>query len=463
MPLVKHRLGYLHLYGSEKRYAVWHPTMCSTASHRQQVIQHLCRIERSGIYAGTGATDQVEAGSARAFTDLTNGVTRWKRYLDFLIEHYYSGKFRKLESTLLQILRVGLFELLISQRAPYAVTNETVSLARKMVRPGAGALVNAILRQAARQSPPSPNTGDLAQDLGIRWSHPTWMVRRWLDRYGPAQTRTLLTHNNARPAFGLRCNPLRITHAAAGGLLTELGVPWQQSCYLEDFVRVERLQPVFRTGHVAQGRFVVQDESAGLAVHALNPQPGDTVLDLCAAPGGKALYAAARMQNTGRVLAVDKHANRLGRLEKAAEQQGISSVEPIVADSRMLDRDMQVDRVLVDAPCSGLGVLAKRSDMRWNREPNDIPILVKLQDALLDAAARFVKNRGVLVYSTCTIEKEENEDRVTAFLERHPDFIVEPVATPASVVTAEGYLATLPHVHGIDGSFVARLRKRPTT
>ncbi len=420
-------------------------------------------METEGAYAGTGVGNTADASDARSYTNLVNGVTRWRRYLDYLVGHYCDRRIDKLETVLLQILRVGLFELLILKKAPYAAANEAVSLAKKMVRPGAGALVNAVLRKATRQPPPGPNTGDVAEDLGIRWSHPTWMVRRWLIRYGLDQTTALLTHNNARPDHSLRRNPLGPSDSTADALLSPLSISWQRSRYLDDFVRVQRLQPVIRAGYIEQGQFVVQDESAGMAVQLLNPQPGMTLLDMCSAPGGKALYAAARMNNTGRVIAIDQHANRLRRIHRAAKQQGITIVESIVADSRTLDLTVQADCVLVDAPCSGFGVLAKRSDMRWNRTPRDIARLSDLQDALLDAATRFVKEDGALVYATCTIEPEENENRVAAFLARHQDYSVERVGFPDSLVTSRGYLVTLPHIHGVDGAFAARLRRMPAT
>ena len=437
--------------------------MRTRLSSRYQVIRHLCRVEKTGIHIGTGLGENAAAGEARSYTELANGITRWRRYLDYLIGHYCDRKISRIETVLLQTLRMGLFELLILKRAPHATTNETVLLAKRLVRPGAGSLVNAVLRKAAQHPMPVPHTGDIAEDLGVRWSHPTWMVRRWLTRYGEDQTRALLMQNNARPVYSLRCNPMRTSHGTAAALLTEVGVSWKRSSYLDDFFSVQRLQPVIRAGYIEHGQFVVQGDSAGLAIQVLNPQSGMTLLDLCAAPGGKALYAAARMQNTGRVIAVDLHAKRLSRLERAAEQQGITIVESIVADSRTLDRAIKADCVLVDAPCSGLGVLAKRSDMRWKRTPDDLNRLTELQDALLDAATRFVNVAGSLVYATCTMEREENEDRISAFLARHPNYFVDRVEGPDALVTPEGYLAMLPHVHGVDGAFVARLRKRQVT
>ncbi len=437
---------------------------------RARALARLTRIERDDAYAdllgGDAAGSDDDAREERQAAEYVAGVTRQRRWLDFLIAHVYRGDLDAMEPALRQILRIGVYDLLFLRTPPHAAVNEAVELAKREVRPKAGGLVNGVLRALLRQIDrlPEPDTGRPARDLAVRHSHPTWIVTRWLDRWGEAETTALLERDNARPRYALRLNTLRTTAAALGETLDALGVEWTPSAWLDDFVTVERLQPILHAGLLADGTVAVQDEAAGLVGRVLGPRPGETVLDLAAAPGGKALHAALQMRDTGRVLAFDLHPGRAGLVREAAAAHGLASVEVEAADLRDLAArpDPPVgDRVLLDAPCSGLGVLAKRADLRWRRTSEEIAELVTLQDELLDAAAVLVRPGGLLVYSTCTTEPEENEDRVAAFLARHSGFALERAdgLVPDTFVTEAGYYAALPQRHGTDGAFAVRLRR----
>jgi 16S rRNA (cytosine967-C5)-methyltransferase len=358
---------------------------------------------------------------------------------------------------------LGAYELLYLRTPSHAAIHEAVELAKKKVRPGAGGLTNGILRTVDRNRERLPRVSgrDQAQRLGIRHSHPDWMVQRWLDRFGEADTEALLTWNNERPLYTVRVNTLKIAPNAFKTQLTEAGIEWTEAAFLEDFIRLPKLQPLVRGRYLSEGWCAVQDESSGLIVRLLDPRPGETVIDACAAPGGKTLYCAARMKGEGVLHAIDAQPHRLEALDRVLGAYEASWVTPTVSDLRNVSLGAVGDRVLLDAPCSGLGVLAKRADLRWNRTPEEVEQIARIQRALLDAAAHLVKPGGVLVYSTCTLESEENENQIAAFLARHPEFSRQAAAgfLPREVVHSEGYLATFPPKHGLDGVFGARMIK----
>ena len=444
-------------------------------SARALAVERLLRVEADGAFVarlgdrrrGAGRTDPE---TARAASDYVAGVTRQKRWLDFLLDRYTRGDLGALDPELLQTLRVGAYDLAVKGTAPHAAVNEAVETARALLHRGAGGFANGVLRALARAlrdgALPEPATGDLADDLAVCHSHPTWMVRRWLAAWGEDATVRFLASNNEPPRYALRVAGGPGGADALVGRLADLGAEPERSRWLDDFVTVRRLQPVLRAGLLAEGACAVQDEAAGLVVRVLDPQPGEAVLDGAAAPGGKAVYAAQRMaaggaDGAGQLVALDVSEAKTALVAEAAQAQGVGeTVETVAADLTTWAPPRPFDRVVLDAPCSGTGVLAKRADLRWNRSPEDLRDLAALQDRLLDAAARAVRPGGLLVYSTCSVEAEENDDRVRAFLDRWADFALEPVGdlVPAPMRDGAVYRA-LPHVHGTDGAFAARLRR----
>ncbi len=433
---------------------------------REEALRRLKRIDE-GAYIGLEGldADMLEARDARLAMEYVAGVTRWRRRLDHILQHYYRGDFENLEPDLKQILRIGLYEILFLSTPDYAAVNENVELAKQRIRAGAGGLVNGVLRSVVRNLDdlPQPATGDPAEDMGILHSHPTWLVRRWVDRYGADTTKALLEWNNTRPVYGVRVNTLKISVDDFLRRLTELDVGWEPGNYIDYFVRVQNVQPLLEAGLLRDGYCAVQDEAAGLLVTLMDPMPGETVLDMCAAPGGKAIHAAQEMRNEGRVVAADVHPARLRLVRRAAEQQGASIVELRQADARELKpNDVTADRVLVDAPCSGTGVLSKRADLRWKRAPEDLDGLIRLQEEILETAAALVAPGGILVYGTCSIEPDENEERVREFLARHPEFELEEARdfVPVELTDASGLYRTFPPRDGVDGAFGARMRRK---
>ncbi|XLS99921.1 hypothetical protein HN51_049273 [Arachis hypogaea] len=486
--------------------------------HRAVSAVRLMRIELGGAFAdllnekgkGSGEnemgyvqrtlgfrTRELNHHDLRLVTDIVGGTIRWRRYLDHLISSLCHDKdISSMEPLLLQILRIGFYEIVKLDMPPYAVVDENVRLAKVALRPGAGNMVNGILRKlvALKEDEvlPLPRVeGDdraQARALATLYSHPVWMVRRWTKYLGQEETIKLMKWNNSEPSFSLRANQARgFSRDDLVMQLNALKVPYSVSPHLDEFVRVKTgLQTVIHAGLLRKGLCSVQDESAGLVfifscsrlylvrdethrlmisglvVSIVDPQPGETVIDCCAAPGGKTLYMASRLCGQGLVFAVDVNRGRLRILKETAKLHQVDGVVTTVhADLCVLTdgEALKSNKVLLDAPCSGLGVLSKRADLRWNRKLEDMEELKKLQDELLDAAAKLVKPGGVLVYSTCSIDPEENEERVAAFLLRHAEFRIDPVDrfVPPDFVTDSGFYFSNPVKHSLDGSFAARL------
>ncbi len=434
-------------------------------SARSIAIQQLVHLESEKSRPGFDDDSSMPIDSAqehRQVKEYVAGITRWKRWLDFILASFYNGDYESLEPVIVQILRLGAYDLLFLSTPSHAAINESVELAKNGVRASAGGLINGILRSVDRNrdSLPQPRKKIRANELGVRFSHPNWIIYRWLKRY-PDTIEELLEWNNTRPAYTVRINTGKQSVEEFTALLDAEEIEWSPATYLEDFIRVPRLQPIVRHGWLKEGRCTVQDESSGLIVRLLDPQPGETIVDACAAPGGKTLYAAAFMQGKGELYAIDVQPERLNKLANVADRYDAKWIQSRVADLRDKNLGIEADKVLLDAPCTGLGVMAKRADLRWKRKLEDLNKIVELQEELLDAAAELVKPGGILLYSTCTIEPEENEMQVKKFLARHGSFeLVHPgELLPADVVSAKGFLATFPPKHKMDGVFGALLKR----
>ncbi|MCY4674755.1 MAG: 16S rRNA (cytosine(967)-C(5))-methyltransferase RsmB [Bacteroidetes bacterium] len=430
-------------------------TIAKSSNDRRTAVEQLLRITRDGAYRGL-----VDRGTGPRVVALVSTVTRWRRYLSFLLHHFLRKKSQSLPPKLEQLLLLGIAEIILLHAPPYAVVNEIVNLARSM-RLHTG-LTNGVLRSVVRAQEmlPEPDTGNPIRDLAIRWSHPTWLTRRYVQRFGRNETLRLLQCNNQTPTYSIRVNR---THTDVQQLLNELntqGIVLRASHFLENYFHVDSLGPLIRQGYMDRGQCAVHDESAGLVVELLNPKPDEIILDACAAPGGKATAIAYRMRGTGKLNAWDIHATRLQKLRDSARAQGLENIHTLET-SLLNGPDMQADRVLLDVPCSGTGVMSKRADLRWRRSKDDLVKLTELQSHLLDAAADRVRPGGLLVYSTCSIEPEENDVQVNAFLERRTNFVLEHAGDTFSptIVTSAGYMVTLQHQHNMDGAFAARLRR----
>ena len=400
-------------------------------------------------------------------TELVNGVLRYRLKLDFTISRYYHHDFRKAAPALRNILRLGAYQLLFLDKIPgWATVNECVKLARKYKGRHIGGVVNGVLRKIASEQASSLDVQlpkePLSKQLSIKQSHPEWLVLRWLDCYGEERTKAMLVSNNRAPLTALRINTLKTTPETMFAALRDTSVTYSRALP-EQFILTRDFNTCEPFIHL--GLLTVQNPTQALPCLLLNPLPGDNILDMCAAPGGKATFLAELMQNKGNIAAVDRYPNKCTKIMQRAEALGITIIQTVAEDARTIRPDRSPDAVLLDAPCTGTGVLGRKAELRWRTTPEKIDELTSLQAELLSHAAELLKPGGILVYATCSVEPEENSLQINRFLERHPDFSREspPVTLPdifREQETAPGSFLTLPGQHeGYDGGFAQRMRK----
>ncbi|MBI2160562.1 MAG: 16S rRNA (cytosine(967)-C(5))-methyltransferase RsmB [Candidatus Rokubacteria bacterium] len=400
-------------------------------------------------------------------TELVFGTLRWQRYLDWILAPHAKRRLASLDARVLAILRMTAYQLVFLERVPsFAAVNDAVTLAPRT--PGVKAFVNAVLRsfarRGAREREPAPPR-DATEALATRCSFPTWLAARWVARYGPEDAETLMRAMNERPPLTLRANTLRTTREAlVARLAAEEGLAARPTRWAPEGLVVGPGGAPGAWRAFAEGLFAVQDEASMLVARLLAPAPGATSADVCAAPGTKTTHLAQLMEDRGRVLAFDPQPARLARITEAAARLGIECIEPLAGTVEALAPGFReaCDGVLVDAPCSNLGVLRRNPDVKWRREPAELAASAERQRRILDAAATMVKPGGRLVYATCSLEPEENDGVVAPFLAAHPEFRRDPPAEFPLPLDPDGTLRCLPHRHGTDGFTAVRLRRAIT-
>jgi 16S rRNA (cytosine967-C5)-methyltransferase len=464
---------------------------------RRIAFEVLCRVESEGAYAsdvlhaelGANVTSNFKSEDAALATELTLGVLRWQRLLDFFLARQLKKPVEKLDLPVLLALRIGLYQLRFLERIPArAAVNESVELVKRAKKFSAGTLVNAVLRRAAEEaSEPAeeflPPNLPLADRLAILHSHPTWMVERWLERLGEAQTLALLKANNRAPrltcALHIQNVPESLTPGASPSaddifaLLEKSGLRIEPAVLLKNAFAVGGGSPT-RTDAFRKGLLSIQDEASQVIPLLLAVQPDDSVLDLCAAPGGKTAPLVRAAGAGGLVVAVDRHAHRLRAMRAQFERLGLARVRLIELDAaQALPFRREFKRILVDAPCSGTGTLARHPEIRWRLRPEQLAEFHGLQVALLKNALAQLAPGGRLVYSTCSMEPEENEDVVADALRNAPSIRRVSASMAAHALTpylasgmkaeklfdAAGYFRTFPADHSTDGFFAALLER----
>ena len=431
---------------------------------REAAVRALLACEKRGAWSdaylnGLFEKESPDRREAALAYRICAGVLQNREACDWYLQPYRKGKLR---DNVLAILRTAVYQIAFMDRIPVsAAVNEAVELTKRMVNTGAANLVNAVLRRlTAKELPPLPG-GDDPESLSIRFSHPQSWVEYFLDALGPDKTRELLTLNNIPAPVSLRVNRLKATPATAAEALKNDGVEVRASV-MEGFFYLDNPGDLTCLKAFRDGFVTVQDPAASLPVYAASVKPGMEVLDCCAAPGGKSFLLAEMMDNQGSILSCDLHGSKLRRIEEGAERLGIRIIDTCAADAAKPLGAMRerFDLVLADVPCSGMGVIRKKPEIRY-KTPEQVSPLPKTQLAILEGAAACVRPGGVLVYSTCTLLREENEAVTDRFLADHPEFSRESMVLPAPFGPAEdGQRTVWPFEYETDGFYLCRMRKK---
>ena len=443
-------------------------------SVRELALKTLDEIESNGAYSNIAIERQKRkfsiAEKDNAFLhELVYGVIKRKVSLDHIIFLHSKLKRSRISVSILSILRMGVYQIVFLDKVPVsAAVNESVKLAKRYGNEGSIRFVNAVLRKISRYKEnqdkswlPDPDKDPLKY-LSVLYSYPEWICERWTTRYGREFAETLLDAGNWKPDFTIRTNKLRISREALIDKLSEEGFSAQPGKYAPEAVVIDNPGDFTKSASFLDGLFTVQDESSMMSVLALEPKSGENILDVCCAPGGKCSYIAEYSADQADILACDVFAHKLQLVEQNNLRLGLKSVRLALQDALEPDESLKnsMDRVLVDAPCSGLGIIRKKPEIKWTKSVSDIKNIAAMQLQILNNVAQYLKKDGILVYSVCTTEPEEGEQVIEKFLENNPDFSRTLLPKELPVGGSQFEMRLFPNIHGIDGFYIAKLRKR---
>jgi 16S rRNA (cytosine967-C5)-methyltransferase len=437
---------------------------------RDAALSILMAIEKNQAYSNlllhqTIEKYDIEPKDRGLLTEITYGTLQHKMTLDYYLQPFIKGK---LDDWVRQLLRLSLYQIHYLDRIPnHAAVNEAVEIAKKRSHKGTAGLVNGILRGILRQGVRSTEEiADPLERLSIEASHPLWLIERWVKQFGFEQAQTMAFENNIPPAHTVRVNTTRISMEEAIDMLLDEGIVAHQSEVIPECLHIEKGQ-VAKTKAYQYGAVSIQDESSMIPTYALQIEPGQRVLDMCAAPGGKSMHIAEKLNSQGSLVSVDLHPHKVKLIADQATRLGFNNIETRTWDSRELTNEydeQSFDRILVDAPCSGLGVIRRKPDIKYTKKQEDFTSLHNIQIRLLDEAYKLIKPNGLIVYSTCTIDEVENNGTVQAFLANHEDMMLEKLdnVLPEAYhhLTSNGMIHIFPQDFNSDGFFVAAFRKK---
>jgi 16S rRNA (cytosine967-C5)-methyltransferase len=448
---------------------------------REVAMNVLHNVETRRAYSGLELNQALQSSDlsrpdAALATELVYGTIQRLNTIDYELKSRVKGWPGKVEPWVRSLLRMSFYQLRWLTRVPaHAVVDEAVRIAKKRGHAGIAGLVNGVLRSLLREGVEGslPESLPLAEKLSLVYSHPLWLVERWIGEFGEQKTEEICAANNEHPHASARINPLRFSRDEVVRGMTEAGFEVTPSPLARDGIITSKAGNLVHSDWYKQGCITVQDESSMLVAAVVDPKPGMRVLDCCAAPGGKTTHLAEIMRNEGKVIANDVFPHKETLIKQQAERLGLTCIETMTEDALALSErllPLSCDAVLLDAPCSGLGVIRRKPEIKWNKTAEDMTSLSILQSQLLRKVQSLVKPGGVLVYSTCTIATEENEGTIRQFLAEFPEFSLDP-EWPEEVLAPfrergylpdvfSGMLQLLPQMFGSDGFFIARLRKQ---
>lgn len=441
---------------------------------REAIIDLLLRIDRDSGYSHLLIDNEIKSRKispkdGALLTEIVYGTVQRKLTLDYYLDAFIDKK-KKIQPWVQMLLRMSVYQLVFLDRVPdHAVIHEAVDIGKERGHKGIASFVNGVLRNIQRKG--IPDTTELespSKQLSMETSHPEWLVDRWFGMYGYEITKAMCFANLERKPLSIRVQPLKITRENAMDELDKLGFETRQSRLSDQGIIIDKGN-ILQTELFQGGYVTIQDQCSMLAVETLKAEPGMEVLDACSAPGGKATHIAEKMNNRGFINAYDLHAKKVRLIKEKAAILHLSIIEANQGDARKLHElhaDESFDRILIDAPCSGLGVIRSKPDIKYNKTEKDIHQLAQIQSTILDEVAPLLKKGGMLVYSTCTVDKRENNDVVDMFLKQHSDYQIDPdffEDVPGVLRNTEGCTASglqiFPHTINTDGFFMTRFIK----
>ena len=442
-------------------------------SGREIAFNILMDVYLNGAYSNLAIknhlSDNTNSQDENLVREIVYGTLENEIYINYILAKASKIKIKKIHPKILIILKMGIYQLVFMDRIPdSAAVNESVNLAKKYGHKGTIGFANGILRNITRNKEEfmEISVKNRSEYISIKYSHPKWMVDRWVKEFGEDFTEDLCMINNSKPELNIRVNNLKTTKDKLKKALEGKEFWIRDGKYAEDTIIIENPSRITELKEFKLGHFFIQDESSTLVGQIMDPKPGSIVLDICSAPGGKATHIAEIMENKGQVLTSDIHENKLGLIKENAKRLGIKIIETKSSDASKRDESLVdiADYLLIDAPCSGFGLIRRKPEIKWNRKEEDINELVNIQYQILNNAKDYLKVGGTLIYSTCTIENDENINMINKFLDENKNFklvnIEGNLENKDDITTLkDGYFQLYPHIHGTDGFFIGKMIK----